>query len=41
MRMTIKAEVRRAMLYKDPNESAQASLPAFSSDSANQSHANI
>lgn len=30
--MLVKAEIRRAMLYKDPGESAQTSIPQLSTE---------
>ena len=43
MKMLVKAEIRRAMLYKDPSESAQTSLPTFSAESGQgqQSQINV
>ena len=39
--MTVKAEIRRAMLYKDPNDPAEKSMPAISTGSGGQSEMNI
>ena len=41
MKMLVKAEIRRAMLFKDPTESAQASIPQISQESSQKNQLSV
>ena len=41
MKMLVKAEIRRAMLFKDPTESAQTSIPQISCDSSSKNQLSV